>query len=51
MCVFALMNFVWAALASLLRSLSLVAKSRGYSLVVVRGLLTAAVSLVMEHRL
>ena len=31
MCLFALMNFVWAALASLLRSLSLVAKSRGYS--------------------
>ena len=29
--VFAVMNFVWAALASLLRGLSLVAKSRGYS--------------------
>ena len=37
--------------SSLLRRLSLVAKTRGYSLAVVRGLLTAAVSLVMEHRL
>ena len=31
--------------------LSLVAESRGYSLVVVHGLLIAAASLVMEHRL
>ena len=31
--------------------LSLVAESRGYSLVVVHGLLIAVASLVMEHRL
>ena len=44
-------EFCLGCAGSLLLRLSLVAKTRGYSLAVVRGLLTAAVSLVMEHRL
>lgn len=51
-CLFVLMNFnLGRAGSSLLRGLSLVVENRGYSLVVVRGLLIAVASLVTEHGL
>ena len=52
MTVFVLMNFnLGCAGSSLLRGLSLVVENRGYSLLVVRGLLIAVASLVREHGL
>lgn len=48
-CVFCFNEFcLGCAGASLLCGLSLAVESRGYSLAAVRGLLTAAVSLLME---